>query len=189
MRYIFIDLGAYDGDSIEEFIQGKEFTANGFDYVLPVEPTEFDIFAFEPNPRFNRKLHDMKKLYPNIKMTSQEVAWIAGGKQEFTFDTNDLAYGSTIMKSKRNWGVGRVDSVNTFDFSEWLTQFEGSYIIVKMDIEGAEFPILEKMIQDGTDLLVSQLWVEFHPNKVRDYTTTDMTNLIKRLRCTVKEWH
>ena len=50
------------------------------------------------------------------------------------------------------------------DFSRWLSANFSirDYIIVKMDIEGAEYEVLEKMIRDGTLQMVNELYVEFH---------------------------
>jgi len=60
-----------------------------------------------------------------------------------------------------------------------------------MDVEGSEFPILEKMLKDDTAKYMNQLWVEMHPNKVREYTSIDSNNLIERLKqhTEVELWH
>ena len=36
------------------------------------------------------------------------------------------------------------------------------FVMVKMDIEGAEYAVLEGLVHDGTIALVSELMVEFH---------------------------
>jgi hypothetical protein len=36
------------------------------------------------------------------------------------------------------------------------------FVAVKMDIEGAEYAVLEELVHDGTITLVSELMVEFH---------------------------
>ena len=81
--------------------------------------------------------------------------------------------------------------VECFDFSEWVKQFKDDYLLVKMDIEGAEFPVLEKMLSDGTAGYMDKILCEFHPNKVQDYTTDDKNDLIRKLSkvTTVEEWH
>jgi len=81
--------------------------------------------------------------------------------------------------------------VESFDFSEWVKQFKDDYLLVKMDIEGAEFPVLEKMLKDDTVSCIDKLLCEFHPNKATNYTTNDKINLIDRLSkfTIVKEWH
>ncbi len=70
--------------------------------------------------------------------------------------------------------------VPCFDFSAWLQvlklKSKAKEIFVKMDIEGAEVPILEKMIADGTDALVDELLVEWHGKVVDGYC------------CPAREW-
>lgn len=176
---IFIDLGCYNGDTILEFYQRK-----GIDH------ESFNIYAFDPNPTFKRIWDKLNKSFPNVTF-SNKAAYIDNEKREFTVDRSRLSYGSTLEKSKKNWGIGEIIEAECFDFSEWIKQFSNDYVIVKMDIEGAEFPVLEKMLKDGTLKYMNQLWVEVHPNKVRNYTTTYSNDLIERVRkhTEVELWH
>jgi hypothetical protein len=52
--------------------------------------------------------------------------------------------------------------------SRWLrdntTIFD--YVILKLDVEGAEYNILEKMIRDRTIRRINHLFIEWHWNKV-----------------------
>lgn len=180
MRYIYVDVGAYDGDTVDYFLNKA---------TLPTCSCDFDIYAFEPNPNMDVYWRAITKDNKKV-IYSQKAAYIDNGPHQFTVDTNKVALGSTLMKGKRNWGKGEIIDVECFDFSEWVSQLVDSYIIVKMDCEGAEFPILEKMIKDGTDEMINELWCEFHPNKVAEYTTDDKISLINRLKCgKVIEWH
>jgi len=48
------------------------------------------------------------------------------------------------------------------------------------------------MINDETIYIPKVLMVEFHPNKVTEYTTTNKNDLIKRIEdlgVDIKEWH
>ena len=185
MKYIFIDLGAYDGDSIDYFLHKAEG--------LPVAASKFKIYAFEPNPKFLSGLDELMDSTPQIAQISNSAAWIKDDYIEFAVDQADDPMGSTLMRGKAEiWGKSKKQKMYTFDFSEWVQQFENDYVIVKMDIEGAEFPILNKMIDDGTLTIMNQLWCEFHPNKVREYTTTDKLELMQKIRdhgVELTEWH
>lgn len=199
-RYIFIDLGAYNGDSIKEFMDlSKANDSTRFFQSppeLPVEASEFEIYAFEPNPKFFPDLAKLAEQY-NIVEVHNAAAWTDEGIHDFAIDPSpDLPYGSTLMKSKKElWSKAeKSDSIvklHTIDFSEWIKQFKDDYVIVKSDIEGAEFPVLEKMLKDGTHKIMDQLWCEFHPNKLVDYTTDYKDDLVARLRKDIKveEWH
>lgn len=180
MNYIYIDLGSYDGDSVEKFMRRRS---------LPVAPHEFDIYMFEPNPLFLNQLKLLSQKYENIVALTQEAAWVSPGVATFAVDPTPTPMGSTLMPGKHHiWNLGKKIEVKTMDFSNWLRQFEGDYVAVKMDIEGAEFPILEKMIADGTDRIVKMLWLETHQDKVLNYSADYARQLINRLHCPVKEW-
>lgn len=173
---IFIDCGAYDGDSIEQFYNW---------YKLIDDPTEYNVFAFEPNPTVMAKAKE--RLTGKKVVFSDNAVWIENGTKEFSvYDV-----GSTLMESKNTWDKGVKIEVDTVDFSEWINNFKGDYVVVKLDVEGAEFPILEKMIKDKTIDIPDLMLVEFHPNKVSDYTTTDKNNLIKEVSKHTRliEWH
>lgn len=180
MKKVFIDVGMYNGDSIEQFFNW---------YKLIDDPLEYEVYGFEPNPEKFKEA--AKKIGHRQKVRIDELAaWTEDGEIEFAVDD----VGSTVMQSKRNWESSPKIKVKCFDFSRWLSErFNSEYFIVlKMDIEGAEFPLLEKMIKDGTDKLINELLVEFHPNKVSDYTTADKNDLIQRLTergVEVYEWH
>jgi len=54
--------------------------------------------------------------------------------------------------------------IRAIDFSAWLSRKfdDQDLIVIKMDIEGAEYSVLEKMLLDGTLSKVAVLIVEFH---------------------------
>jgi CheY-like chemotaxis protein len=54
--------------------------------------------------------------------------------------------------------------VTKINFSEWLGQHlnEDNYTILKMDIEGAEYDTLEKIISDGRIKFIKKLYIEWH---------------------------
>lgn len=179
MRKIFIDLGAYNGDTIKQFFNWGHLLG---------DPKEFEIYAFEPNPEFKDQLIELADQKGNI-LIDPRAAWIKDGVIDFMPDQ----LGSTVMKSKKNWDDTKAIKVPCVDFSSWIKRFGLiADITVKMDIEGAEFPILEKMLNENTIDLVNGLWVEFHHNKVTDYTTTYKNELVERIKKRVLnfwEWH
>ena len=52
-------------------------------------------------------------------------------------------------------GSHEIIRVPCFDFSAWLRSLP-EHAVVKVDVEGAEFPILERMVEEGTDAVVAQ---------------------------------
>ena len=75
------------------------------------------------------------------------------------------------------------------DFSKWLSRLHTLKVIVKMDIEGAELPILEKVIEDGTDDRISLLLLEWHDWMFDESYGGRRTEVEASLRCPVEVWH
>ena len=67
--------------------------------------------------------------------------------------------------------------------SKWITENfdKDDYIILKMDVEGAEYKVLEKMINENTINYVNKLYVEFHGMRV--FKTKEDT---KKLRTEIR---
>jgi FkbM family methyltransferase len=120
----------------------------------------------------------------------RKAAWIEDGEIEFARVRGLRGWDSTVMRSKNakgEWsGAGSVIRVQAFDFSAWL-RWLSEPPIVKLDVEGAEFPILEKLVEDGTDALVAELLVEWHDEKMPEYAQR-RTELVAALRCPVSPW-
>ena len=121
---------------------------------------------------------------------ARKAAWIEDGEVEFARVRGLRGWDSTVMRAKNakgEWtGSGEVIRVPCFDFSSWLRGLPEPPI-VKLDVEGAEFPILEKLVEDGSDVLVAELLVEWHDDKMPDHAERKAT-LLERLRCPVTPW-
>ena len=81
--------------------------------------------------------------------------------------------------------------VESVDFSFWLKNNTAATddIMVKMDIEGAEYDIIDKMFVDRTINRVQIIIIEWHdwfmPGKKHSY----ITQKIKKLNIRLIEWH
>ena len=124
-------------------------------------------------------------------MLERKAAWIEDGEVEFARVRGLRGWDSTVMRAKNargEWtGAGEVIRVPCFDFSSWLRGLP-ERPIVKLDVEGAEFPILEKLVEDGSDVLVAELLVEWHDDKMAADHAERKAILLERLRCPVTPW-
>ena len=175
MRKIFIDAGAFDGDTVNWF--NKHYAGD-----------EYEIFAFEANPALAHHFDDL-----NVNFL-QKAVWIEDGTIDFFIGGDPT--GSTLCETKDSGMVDYSKPVNVecVNISKWIKDnFEKEdYIIFKMDIEGAEFEVIPHMIDDGSLEYIDELWVEFHPNKIRKYTTDDKNHLLQRIKendLILKDWH
>lgn len=146
MRKIFIDCGAYDGSSVRKFTSSFN---------------EFEIFSFEPNPL-------LAYHHKNLNSTLiQSAVWINNEFLDFYIDEKDFD-GSSVYSHKLNIVGKKKIRVPAVDFSQWIRhEFkQEDFIILKMDIEGAEYEVLYKMIKDKTIKYINELFIEFHWDRI-----------------------
>ncbi|GGA56387.1 protein arginine N-methyltransferase [Okeania sp. KiyG1] len=175
-RCLFIDCGGYDGCSAIKFLMTH---------------LNYDCITFEPNP----DLWDYYKELPT-KLIKKAV-FTYDGQIEFTVDPLD-GDGSSLLKDKKIDFYGKVSNadcpvltIDCIDLSAFISQVSQIYsnIILKLDVEGAEYDILEKMLQERTVRYLDKLYCEFHwrkvniPKKRHDRLTTQLQNLIE-----IEEW-
>ena len=145
---IFVDAGAYKGLTVKAFKNSEEYTE------------DFKIYAFEPNP--HAKVHKN----PRGAIVIKKAVWIKDGVESFyTNRKHKVCQGASLLREKTSGGLNKKKplKVETVDFGKWIMQFDiTDYIIVKMDIEGAEFRVLDKMIKDGSINYIDKLYLETH---------------------------
>ena len=181
-RHVFLDCGGNDGCSIRRFI--GDFDHKG----------RFEMVTFEPNDLYAKCYSDL----PRHRLIPAAVH-DREGFQNFFLDRED-GDGSTFFRNKltrENGGFGTLDTVNpvrvrTIDFSRWLRENTSvfDYIILKLDVEGAEYDILEKMIRDRTISRINHLFIEWHWEKVgipRDRHQR-LLRALRRRRVPIFDW-
>lgn len=174
MRKIFIDAGANDGCSVRRFRSEFDFK------------NEYYIYSFEVDPDFI----DCSDGVSNLTFFNKAV-WIEDGVKEFYRDIDEKRYSGSLIKNKK---TGRLDKkhpliVETIDFSNWVrnTFNKNDYIILKMDIEGAEYKVIPKMIDDGTFEYINELWIEWHWSKIK-LCKEEHDALVSRINIPTKKW-
>lgn len=170
---VYIDVGAGDADTILQF--------RNWSQLLPFKGV-WKVYGFEPNPELKRKwlrhIRDDTVIY-------QSAAWVRDDK--IVLSIGEPWYKSSVMEEKRDYTEGRKVEVPALDFSKWLEQFRGDTVILKMDCEGAELPILTKMIKDGTDNIATVTMVEWHDGKMPTYQS-NKHDILKDYRGRLIEW-
>jgi FkbM family methyltransferase len=156
-RRIFVDCGSNTCQILAERIErGLE--------------TEF--FAFEPQPELAGYAEEIRRRHPATPIHFfNKAVWVQDGTIDFYLATEwgpNYRGGSTVLTGHLK-NAAKVDysqplAVECVDFSRWIMRnfTERDHLVVKMDIEGAEYPVLEKMVAEGTIDYVSELIVEFH---------------------------
>jgi len=153
MRNIFLDCGGNIGQSIDRF---KNSSLYAPDYI---------IYSFEPVPHLSKHYRDRKDI-----IFSDKAIWTNDSTLNFFIGRNHGGVGSTLMKEK--WSCkpdfAHPIQVQSIDFSKWIIDnfSKEDHIILKMDIEGAEYDVLEKMITDGSINYIKKAYLEFHYDRM-----------------------
>jgi len=148
-RLVFIDGGAHLGESYTAFRKTNLYSRHSW-----------DIVAIEANPKLIPRLPKA----PRLRILNKAI-WTADGKLDFHMES-ETSGANTLYRSRYPEGFGLTTiAVESFDFSQWVGQefSTDDYVILSLDVEGAEFPVLTKMLQDGTLNRIDRLYVEFHP--------------------------
>lgn len=112
------------------------------------------------------------------------AAWTYTGTAELGIGAPQML-DATLVPAKNDRGEWqRTQSVACIDFSRWL--YLNGPAVVKMNIEGAEFPLLAYLIETSADLLISRLIVSWHDERMG--WTSRRRRLEAALHCPVEEW-
>jgi hypothetical protein len=83
--------------------------------------------------------------------------------------------------------------VESIDISNWVKTnlSEQDLIVMKLDIEGAEYNVLEKMINDGSIDYINTLFVEWHDYQLKDkkIETEKIKSILKEKKIECIDWH
>lgn len=172
---IYIDLGCYDGDTVEQFINWGQLFG---------DISEAEIYAFDPQT-FRKSWDDIKlRQSQHVKKMSfqSKAAWV----EDTMLDLSVEGIGSSVMLEKAK--TDKTNIVRAFNFPRWFEKLDDKKIYLKMDIEGAEYPILEKLINHNLDKKITLLMVEWHAGKMGDRWRFREKNIKENLRCKWIEW-
>jgi FkbM family methyltransferase len=156
-RRVFIDLGSHVGESILQFYHDVDLA------------NQYQIFGFEPLPEAFEMLQQNTARLENVNLINAAAGTEEGIAQFFAGQSNH-GDGSTLLPGKLTGGVDYAQPVDVtvIEFCHWLDEntFDSDYIVLKMNIEGGEFPLLSHML--GHSILferISKLYVQFHSDK------------------------
>lgn len=147
MKKIFIDCGGWNGQTVR-WVK-KNMVCD-------------EIHSFEPNSHMWQYFDGL----PTI--LHKEAAWTYDGMIDFFLAEKEG--GSTVVQGKKTAHVHyeKPISVPCIDLGKWImrTFSKMDYIILKLNVEGAEYKILKSMVEDGSIQWLSELYVQFHKRKI-----------------------
>lgn len=169
-KFVLLDVGSHRGQSIQHF---KQCTA--------YKKHSWTIYGFEPH----KQLHEIaSKAHPGITIFNK-AAWVHDNGIHFYEGAKKLGESHTVMNNKTTGDINynTPNTVTSIDLSRWIkdTFSPSDFIILKMDIEGAEYDVLEKMITDNSISYISVLFIEWHAHKLRGFNMNRHTQLVQQL--------
>jgi len=150
IRQIFVDCGAHIGESVHYF--RKHYG------------TEHEIMCFEPLPSNIEQLNRID----GIMVLPYAVSDYSGVAKFYT----GLPQSGSLSDQKRTGGLDGESYINVkvLDFAYWLKELvSGDYvpeITVKMNIEGSEYEVLDKLNNWGLLPFVHRWYIQWHWKKI-----------------------
>lgn len=169
-RRAFIDCGAFDGDT-EKLFLSKYPNAESYER-----------FCFEPDPRVECPGH-----------FDRRAAWVYDGQTALYLGDPQS---SSVFACKSSGGVDPHNcvSVPCINLAAWmLNKFIGyDHVVLKLDIEGAEYPVVRHLCDTGAMALVHELYVEWHYDRIGlpvEEHEDVISHLKRRFNLTSKNMH
>lgn len=148
---VVLDFGAHVGNATIEFAQRAKH-----------------VHAFEPNPETFGELQRQTARYTNVTLHNKIISDKAGVETLFFENVKRGKHfeGSTIMEGKTNVSYENRVDVEALDVSDFVKSLGEPVACVKMDIEGAEYRVLDRLLETGAIHDIGRLYVECHVDRI-----------------------
>lgn len=129
------------------------------------------VFAFEPNPHAFLVLQERFTANSNVHCLNQGVLDREGELPLYFHENSDedevkWSVGSSFVSTKGNIKKDKSVVVKIIDIVEFIAELSQKVKILKLDVEGVEIEILNKLIDTGVLDKVGLVLVETHEEKM-----------------------
>lgn len=145
------------------------------------------VYCFEPNPYAFKVLQDRFSDMPNFNCIQKGVSDKNSKMKLYLHENSDedevyWSTGSSLLEFKGNVLNNKYVEVEIIDLCEFLESLNNRVKILKMDVEGVECLILQKLINSGVIDKIDYVFVETHEQKIQELKeeTTAIRKLIKQ---------
>lgn len=164
-----IDIGTFNGDSALHFISYPDID---------------HIDAYDPVNGFADLWVAISKHYPEINFT-QKAVYIYNGDITYYQRPTNVPLGSTIMQAKLQNDENDTMTVPCIDILDIVP--DEPYCL-KIDAEGAEYDILERIITKGNPDNIDRLYVEWHDSKMTSDNYARQIVITNCFKNRIKAW-
>lgn len=204
-KFIYIDLGSNNGDSILSFFRFKPRFPELFGGNLTYEnfgpeatKAKWSIYGFEANPIFDYELEQTVSIFKKhtrhkIKVFKHTAAWTYDGMITFYIE-NVTGFGLGSSLDKKHPDVIKSQStgiqVISRDIASMIKNFDLSdFIVIKIDIEGAEYDLIMDFIKKDAIRWVDHFAIEFHKNLNKiDSLEMNLNKILKLYGASSSNW-
>eukprot|EP01083_Nonionella_stella_P235053 826945_1 len=146
------------------------------------------VFSFEANPAHKQRLKEIETCYG-------EKGWKIHFYIRAVWDSDNelITIHTNINDTNEDWGASIFDTptenesiyrVKTIDIADWTLKLinihKPNKILMKMDIEGAEYQVLPRMLQKG---ILCNIYIDTIDVEIHNVTTNiSMKSLLKKIR-------
>ena len=167
MKKLLFDCGANNGCSIRKFATE---TLPDFD--------DYEVHCFEPGAVGNaEEVGASLNKYPNVNFHKKAVSDVNSTITFYDHESYSGASTTWVSKAEDKKRVGDCGSnvkgkvvtktVECIDLSEFINVQVGdnkeTFVILKLDIEGEEYRVIPKMLQNNTFSKINKIYLEWHP--------------------------
>ncbi|WP_181704424.1 FkbM family methyltransferase [Chthonobacter albigriseus] len=162
-------------ESVARTLTGSDIAidcgANVGEYTALMAGRGAKVFAFEPDPTALKLLNERVGSLPNVEVKEQAVG--VGNKKVMLYramksddDPIVLTQSSSVLPFKSNIDQSNFVEIDQIDFADFVEKLDRPVKLMKVDIEGAEFELLEALIDRGLIGRIEHIFVETHDHKI-----------------------
>ncbi len=144
-----------------------------------------EVYAFEPNPFAFKALEEKCKGLKNVHLYNKAVLDENSEMKLYFHENSDQdeviwSFASSLVESKSNVSKEKFKVVEVIDLAEFIKKLNKHIKVLKIDVEGVECRIINKLI--GTEIYkdIDYILVETHEKQIPTIQD-DVENLKKRI--------
>lgn len=148
--------------------------ANVGRFTSPMADRGADVIAFEPDPEAFSRLEKALGERPNVKLVAAAAGTEEGEVRLYRHPDFDAApdvrtKSSSVVAAKANVDPKRSVAVRQIDFLAFLRGLDRDVALLKIDIEGAEVPLMEALLASDLAGRVAHIFVETHERSIPEF--------------------
>jgi len=132
------------------------------------------LFGFDPHPGLREAVGD---LFGTTVITTRQAAW-----------TNDENVGLDLQGNCTHVDTNQQSLVEAFDLAAWVRTLPEARIVLKVDVEGAEYVLMPHLIHHGLMDRFSRILIEWHDGQYANGYEADRESILDHITCPIEEW-